>query len=98
MTIKICIELELDAAYHEYDDGRVEIFSLNFPNCTQNLLPFLSGSEQRAAQQAVEDEVEKALQEKYDRLRERKAMRGDIAREIQQEEIASRNAQRGNRA
>lgn len=93
--MKITIELELEAKHHEYDDGRVEIYELTFVGCNQNLLPFLSISEQDAAQQAVEDEVEKALEEKHARIRERKEMRGDIAREFQREELASREAQRG---
>ena len=97
--MKITIEIELEVTHHEYDNGRVAIETACFPGCSQNLLPFMSASEQNLAQQAVEDEVEKALVDKALAIRERRDMRGDSMREIaaeeQARELQERQAQRG---
>lgn len=93
--MRITIELDLVAQYHEYDNGTVSLQALTFPNCTQNVLPFLSVCEQDAAQQALEDEIEKATEAKYAAIRERREMRADIAREFQQEALRQGVAQRG---
>jgi hypothetical protein len=70
---------------------------MRVPGCVQNLLPYLSPVEQVKAQAEIESAVERAVIEKADAIRERKEMRGDIAREFQREELASREAQRGSR-
>jgi hypothetical protein len=93
--VRIYIELELEATHHEFDNGTVRLETLTFPGCTQNLLPFMSVSEQDAAQQAVEDEVEKATTDKLEKLRELKEMRCDIAREFRDEALAELQQQRG---
>ena len=97
--MKITIEIELEVTHHEYDSGRVAIETACFPGCSQNLLPFMSVSEQDLARQAVEDEVEKALVDKALAIRERRDMRGDSMREIaaeeQARELQERQAQRG---
>ena len=66
--MKIFLEIELEVEYSEYNNGTVRLHELHFPNCTQNILPFLSEKEKATAQQLVEEENEKALQEKFDRL------------------------------
>jgi hypothetical protein len=95
MSIKIFIEVDFDVEFHEYDNGTVRLEVLRFVGHQQNVLQYLSPSEQDAAQQALEDEVEKAAIDKVQRLLEQKAMRADIAREFQQEALAERQAQRG---
>jgi len=92
MLIPIEIEFEIDV--HEYESS-VGIDAIRFPGCTQNLMPFMSKSELDQAQQAVEDEYEKQAIKKVEMLLEKKAMRADIARELQQETLAERQAQRG---
>lgn len=93
--MRIFIEVDFDADYHESDNGTVSLQGLRFVGHQQNILQYLSKSEQDAAQQALEDEVEKAAVDKVQRLLEKKAMRADIARECQRETLAEQQAQRG---
>lgn len=101
--MKIWLELDLEATHHEFDNGTVKVETVTFPGCSQNLLPFMSVTEQDQAQQAVEDAVEKALIDKALAIRDRKDMMADnrreyladIAMEARAEHMASTNAQRG---
>jgi len=87
--VKIFVECEFEVDYHEYNNnGHVKLETLTFPGCTQNLLPFMSESEQALAQQFTEDEVAKLLEAELAALRERKEMRADIARDFQRETLA----------
>lgn len=101
MSIKIHLELELDAVYHEYDNDRIELNELRIPGSDQNILWQLSDAIRAQAQINTEESVSKELEDKLQRIRERREMRGDylreIARDVQREERARRDAQRGNR-
>lgn len=70
--MKIFLEVELEVEHNEYDNGIVKLHELRFPGCTQNILLFLSPEELATAQQLVEEEVEKQLQEKFENLRARR--------------------------
>ena len=97
--MKIFIEVDFEADYHESDMGVVSLQGLRFVGHQQNILHYLSTSEQDAAQQALEEEYEKAAIAKVERLREHKAMAGDrhreLALEIQQETLRELAEQRG---
>ena len=90
--MKITVELDLDATYHERDNGDLLLEVLTFPGCNQNLLPFLSVNEQQRAQEALteqhdtklmlaaQDAAERreiAREDRRDRLRDDK-MTGDL--------------------
>ena len=51
--MRITIELDLDATYHERDNGDLLLEVLTFPGCNQNLLPFLTANEIERAQEAL---------------------------------------------
>ena len=47
--MKIFLEIELEVEYSEYNNGTVRLHELHFPNCTQNILPFLSEKEKEGS-------------------------------------------------
>ena len=89
--MKITVELDLDATYHERDNGDLLLEVLTFPGCNQNLLPFLSVNEQQRAQEALREQqrAQEALREQHDtklmlasqEAAERRQVAGDARRE-----------------
>ena len=97
--MRLTIEIDLDVDYNETGDNQVSLISATFCGYTQNVLQFLSVTEQDNLQQALEEAYHQEAIDKVQRLLDRKAMAGDvrreIAREFQQEALAERQAQRG---
>ncbi len=79
--MKLTIELELEASYHEHDNGSVTLETLSFPNCTQNLLQFMTDAQKAQAQALLEEAREDDAIKKVERLLEKRAMRGDWLRD-----------------
>jgi hypothetical protein len=73
MLLSITIELETD--YNESCDSHVSVVSACFPGYTQNILQFLSPSEQDDLQEALEDAYKKEAIKKVEELLHRKPMR-----------------------
>ena len=71
----LSIEIDLEVGYNESCDNQVSLKSACFPGNTQNILQFLSVSEQDNLQQALEDAYHKAAIEKVERLLDRKHLR-----------------------
>jgi hypothetical protein len=86
--MKICIEVELIPEYHE-SDSTVKLEGLRFPGCSQNVLIFMSTAEQARAQQLLEEAVQDSAIERVERLLERKAMKGDVVRDLRKDERKS---------
>jgi len=79
--MRITIELDLDATYHERDNGDLLLEVLTFPGCNQNLLPFLSVNEQQRAQEALREQHDTKLMLAAQEAAERREMAGDFRRE-----------------
>ena len=79
--MKITVELDLDATYHERDNGDLLLEVLTFPGCNQNLLPFLSVNEQQRAQEALREQHDTKLMLASQDAAERRQVAGDIRRE-----------------
>jgi len=79
--MKITVELDLDATYHERDNGDLLLEVLTFPGCNQNLLPFLSVNEQQRAQEALTEQHDTKLILAAQEAAERREMAGDARRE-----------------
>lgn len=98
----LTIEVDFDVDYNETCDNQVSLKSVCFPGLSQNILQFLSVTEQDNLQQALEDQYHQAAIDKVQRLLERKAMSGDarreIARDFQRQALAEGVSQRGVRA
>jgi hypothetical protein len=79
--MKITVELDLDATFHERDNGDLLLEVLTFPGCNQNLLPFLSVNEQQRAQEALREQCDTKLMLASQEAAERREMAGDARRE-----------------
>ena len=79
--MRITIELDLDATYHERDNGDLLLEVLTFPGCNQNLLPFLSVNEQQRAQEALREQHDTKLMLASQDAAERRQVAGDARRE-----------------
>lgn len=84
--MKLTIELDLEATFYERDNGDVRLEMLCFPGSTQNVLPFLSQSEQIRAQAELENAVEQLALDKAIAIAEKREMRGDFRRELARDE------------
>jgi hypothetical protein len=73
--MKLNIELELVADYHEDDNDRVTLTSLSFPDCSQNLMVFMSPEKIEEAQQALIEAVQDAAIYKVEQLLEQRGAR-----------------------
>jgi hypothetical protein len=73
--MKLNIELELVADYHEDDNDRVTLTSLSFPDCSQNLMVFMSPEKIEEAQEALREAVQDAAIAKVERLLEQRGAR-----------------------
>ncbi len=73
--MKLFIELELEASYHEHDNDTVTLESLTFEGCSQNLLPFMSDEKKAEAQALLEDAWQDAAIAKVERLIEQRQIR-----------------------
>jgi len=95
----LTIEIDLDVDYNESCDNQVSLKSACFPGNTQNILQFLSVSEQDNLQQALEDAYQQAAIDKVEALIQRKEMacdnRRDMVREFHQETVRELILQRG---
>ena len=79
--MKITVELDLDATYHERDNGDLLLEVLTFPGCNQNLLPFLTANEIERAQEALTEQHDTKLMLAAQEAAERRAMVGDFKRD-----------------
>ena len=89
--MRITIELDLDATYHERDNGDLLLEVLTFPGCNQNLLPFLSVNEQQRAQEALREQHDTKLMLASQDAAERREMAGDARRERMRDDKMTRD-------
>jgi len=79
--MKITVELDLDATYHERDNGDLLLEVLTFPGCNQNLLPFLTANEVERAQEALTEQHDTKLMIAARDAAARRQVAGDARRE-----------------
>lgn len=73
--MKLFIELELEADYHEHDNDTVTLERLTFPDCCQNLLTFMNDAQKAQAQALLEEAWQDAAIAKVERLIEKRQIR-----------------------
>ena len=66
--MRLTIELELEADYHENTDATVVLEFLSFPGSQWNMLAYLSPEEREKAQEALEDAYRKDAIDKAEAL------------------------------
>lgn len=59
--MKLDVEIEFEADYHEDTEGNWHLRGLRFPGCTQNLLPNLSREERVKAQAELDWKRDKEI-------------------------------------
>ena len=78
------IEDLFEVDFHEHDNDTVEIISICFPGCTQNMMHDMSPAALESALASIQERYIDEAIEKVQRLIELRAMRGDNARDLQE--------------